>query len=72
MIDHLPPAAEPVQALIAEHYGIVCRFYTLSKQAYIGMSLFYGDDLDMMNFHNAYHGNMVPFLAEAISIVSDP
>jgi predicted PilT family ATPase len=30
-IDSLLPSAEPVQALIAEHYGIVSRFYKPSK-----------------------------------------
>lgn len=70
-LEVLPPSAEPVQALIAEHYGIVSRFYKPSKKAYIGMSLFYGEDQDMMNFHNGYHRNLVPFLAQAMSIYAE-
>ncbi|ATD59917.1 transcriptional regulator [Janthinobacterium svalbardensis] len=71
VIGVLLPSAEPVQALIAEHYRIVSRFYKPSKKAYIGMSLFYGEDQDMMKFHNGYHRNMVPFLAQAISIYAE-
>jgi len=70
-IDSLPPSAEPVQALIAEHYGIVSRFFKPSKEAYIGMSLFYGEDPKMRDFHSTYHPDMVPFMAEAISIYAD-
>ena len=71
LVDSLAPSAEPVQALIAEHYSIATRFYAPTKQAYIGLGLFYGDDPDMMKYHNAYHSNMVPFLAEAIAIYAD-
>lgn len=65
------PAAEPVQALIAEHYAIVSRFYTPSKKAYIGMGLFYGEDENMMNFHSGYHPQMVPFIAEAMAVYAE-
>jgi len=71
VIDSHLPSAEPVQALIAEHYGIVSRFFKPSKEAYIGMGLLYGEDQKMMAFHNAYHPNMVPFIAEAMSIYAD-
>lgn len=68
LIDQLPPCAPAVQALIAEHYSIATRFYTPSQQAYIGLGLFYDDDPDMKDYHNAYHRGMVTFLGEAISI----
>jgi hypothetical protein len=68
MIQIFPPSAPEIQSLIARHYGIVSRFYVPSKQAYIGMSLFYGENEDMKNFHNVYHPKMVEFLAEAMPI----
>ena len=71
LVDSLAPSAETVQALIAEHYSIATRFYTPTKEAYIGLGLFYGDNADMMKYHNAYHSNMVPFLAAAIAIYAD-
>lgn len=71
LIDQLPPSADAVQTLIADHYRIATRFYTPSKHAYIGLGLFYGDDDAMRNFHNAYHRDMVPFLAQAMSIYAE-
>lgn len=55
-----------VQTLVKEHFEIACRFYTPSKEAYIGMGLFYKDNEDMKNFHNSYHPNMVDYLGDAI------
>jgi hypothetical protein len=68
MMQYLPPSAPDIQLLIARHYGIVSQFYTPSKQAYIGMSLFYAENHDMRDFHNSYHPSMVKFLAEAMPI----
>lgn len=68
LVGHLPAGDAAVQALVAEHFGIVSRFYVPSKQAYIGMGLFYGENADMLNFHSSYHPGMVPFLAEAMAI----
>jgi len=56
-----------VQELIAQHFQIACRFYTPSKEAYIGMALFYEENADMKKFHNHYHPKLVEFLGNAIS-----
>lgn len=64
---HSQPASAPaVQALMAEHYAIVSRFYAPSRQAYMGMGLLYEENPDMKAFHSAYHPDMVPFLAQAM------
>ena len=39
-----------VQTLMKEHFEIACRFYTPSKEAYIGMGVFYKENEDMKNF----------------------
>ena len=57
-----------IQAVMAEHYEIVSRFFKPSQQAYVGMSLFYGENPDMKAFHESYHPELVPFLAQAMSI----
>ena len=63
------PASSPtIQAVMAEHYEIVSRFFQPSRQAYIGMSLFYGENPDMKAFHDSYHPGMVSFLAQAMAI----
>lgn len=66
------PAASPtIQAVMAEHYALVSRFFRPSRQAYIGMSLFYAEDPAMKAFHDAYDPGLVPFLAEAMAVYAD-
>jgi hypothetical protein len=57
-----------VQDIIAQHYAITSRFYLPSKEAYIGLSLFYDENTEMKSFHNAYHPKMVAFLGEAMYV----
>jgi hypothetical protein len=60
------PSAPHIQDLIAQHYAIACRFYVPSREAYIGMSLFYGENLEMRTFHNSYGPDLVAFLSQAM------
>ena len=68
LIDTLEPSSGPVQALIGQHYSIASRFYVPTRDAYIGMSLFYRENEAMAKFHNSYHPRMVDFLQAAIGI----
>jgi len=68
LIGRLGPESVEVQALIGRHYSLVSRFYVPSREAYIGMSLFYGENQAMKSFHDSHHISMVDFLAEAIPI----
>jgi hypothetical protein len=61
---HAADSAE-VQTLIAQHYDLASRFYTPSRQAYIG-NVFYGENIAMRDFHNAYHPHMVESLGDAM------
>jgi hypothetical protein len=67
LIDRFEASSEPVQTIMAQHYSIACRFYTPSRDAYIGMSLFYGENEAMAKFHNGYHPMMVSFLQSAMA-----
>ncbi|WP_428738799.1 TipAS antibiotic-recognition domain-containing protein [Sulfurimonas sp.] len=71
LIDTNKPEDEEVQKLMGKHYAIACKFYRPSKKAYIGMGLFYNDNEDMKNYHNAYHPKMVEFLIDAIHYYSE-
>ncbi|MHA7223980.1 TipAS antibiotic-recognition domain-containing protein [Arthrobacter sp. RHLT1-20] len=62
------PGSNEIQILIAAHFEIACRFYVPTARAYVGMALHYRENADMAAFHNAYHPDMVPFLADAMSI----
>ena len=66
LIDTSATTDSTVQELIAQHYQIASRFYTPSKEAYIGMALFYEENADMKKFHNQYHPRLVEFLGNAI------
>ncbi|MDT9002426.1 TipAS antibiotic-recognition domain-containing protein [Paucibacter sp. APW11] len=68
LVDQCNADSAEVQQLVGEHHAIACRFYLPSREAYIGMSLFYQDNADMRSFHNAYHPRMVEFLADAIFV----
>ena len=60
------PSSAEMQPLMERHYAIAKRFYPPSRDAYIGMALFYEENPDMKSFHNAYHPRMVEFLGEAM------
>lgn len=66
LMQRFSPSSPDIQAIMARHYALVSRFYAPSKQAYIGMSLFYQENQAMKDFHNGYAPNMVQFLAEAM------
>ena len=66
LIDANAPSSPAVQALMAKHFAIASRFYTPSRDAYVGTALFYADNADMKTFHNGYHPRMVEFLGEAV------
>ncbi|OOG41702.1 TipAS antibiotic-recognition domain-containing protein [Polaromonas sp. A23] len=68
LMQRLSPSSSEIQAVMARHYAVVSRFYAPSKQAYIGMSLFYQENQAMKDFHNGYTPNMVEFLAEAMPV----
>ena len=68
MLDRERPEAPEVQALMAQHYAIVSRFYAPSSKAYVGMALFYQENDGMRDFHNAYHPSMVEFLGDAVHV----
>lgn len=67
LVDTADPSSKEMQALIAEHYDIACRFYVPTARAYVGMALHYREDADMASFHEAYHPDMVAFIADAMS-----
>lgn len=66
LVDDALPSSSEIQSFMSHHYSIASRFYAPSREAYIGMGLFYRDNPDMKAFHNACHPKMVDFLGEAI------
>ncbi|WP_051740904.1 TipAS antibiotic-recognition domain-containing protein [Kitasatospora sp. MBT66] len=65
------PGDQEIQELVRRHFDIVCRFYVPSREAYVGMSLFYAEDEAMRALHDSYHPGMVDFLGAAIRVFAD-
>lgn len=68
LVDGSLPSSPEVQTFMSRHYSIAVRFYTPSREAYIGLGLFYQDNPDMKAYHNNFHPKMVDFLGEAIYV----
>ncbi|MFJ8692169.1 TipAS antibiotic-recognition domain-containing protein [Streptomyces roseolilacinus] len=67
-LDDSLPGDRHIQDLVRRHFEITCRFYTPTKEAYLGMALLYAEDAPMREFHNSYHPGMVGFLGEAMKV----
>ncbi|MFH9014376.1 TipAS antibiotic-recognition domain-containing protein [Streptomyces sp. NPDC017943] len=65
------PGDEQIQELTRRHFDIVSRFYTPSREAYVGMSLFYAEDEAMRAFHDSYHPELAGFLGAAIRVFAE-
>ena len=65
-IERAEPAGERLQALVDRHFELACRFYVPSKEAYIGMALFYTENAAMNDFHNSFHPRLVDVLGDAM------
>ena len=68
VVDGSLPSSPQAQAFILRHHAIAVRFYEPSREAYIGLGLFYQDNPDMRAYHNAFHPQMVDFLGEAMYV----
>lgn len=66
LVENSLPSSPKVQSFMSRHHSIAVRFYTPTREAYIGLGLFYQDNPDMRAYHNAFHPKMVDFLGEAI------
>ncbi|WP_248761251.1 TipAS antibiotic-recognition domain-containing protein [Pseudarthrobacter sp. SSS035] len=69
-LDTSDPMDAASQDLIRKHYNVACLFYTPSKEAYIGMALFYEENKELNAFHATYHPGLVAFLNVAIRAYS--
>ncbi|MCP9956588.1 MULTISPECIES: TipAS antibiotic-recognition domain-containing protein [Streptomyces] len=70
-LDDSLPTDPHIQELVGRHFEIASRFYTPSREAYVGMALLYAEDAPMREFHNSYHPRMVGFLGEAMEAYAE-
>ena len=67
-LDGARPEDDRAQELIEKHFEIASRFYSPTREAYIGMAMLYSEDAAIKEFHNAYHPQMVEFLGLAMRV----
>ncbi len=70
-LDGARPEDDRAQELIEKHFEIASRFYSPTREAYVGMAMLYSEDAAMKEFHNAYHPRMVEFLGLAMRVFAD-
>lgn len=64
----LEPRSDQVQALIQKHYQMTERFYSVSKDVYIGLAQLYCEHPDFRKFFDPHHPKLTDFIAEAMRI----
>ncbi|MGV9270096.1 TipAS antibiotic-recognition domain-containing protein [Kitasatospora sp. NPDC003701] len=70
-LDDSLPGDRQIQELVRRHFDITCRFYSPTREAYVGTALLYAEDDGMREFHNSYHPKMVEFLGGAMRVFAD-
>lgn len=64
----LGPRDDAVQALIEKHYQMIERFYTVSKDVYMGLAQLYCEHSDFRKWFENHHPKLVDFIAEAMRV----
>lgn len=62
----LDPESPEVQRIIERHFKLQNRFYTLTKEVYIGLTSLYAEHPDFAKFFDAYHPKMIDFIGKAM------
>jgi DNA-binding transcriptional MerR regulator len=66
----LGPRDDEVQAHIEQHFQMIGRFYTVTKDVYVGLSQLYCEHPDFRKFFDPFHPELVEFFAEAMRVYS--
>ena len=59
---------EDVQALVAEHFALIKRFYTPTAEMYAGLGRMYVEHPDFRKLYESYHPKLAEYLAEAMGV----
>lgn len=69
--NHLDPSDLAVQKIIRKHYQMTTKFWTPTKDSYIGLSQLYCAHPDFVKFYNDIHPQLLNFLMEAMKVFSE-
>ena len=62
----LAPDAPEVQVLVRKHYESITHYWIPDRERYIGLGEMYKEAPDFKKFYDAYHPDLVNFLAAAM------
>jgi hypothetical protein len=69
--ENLQVNSPEVQALVRQHFQMIERFYTPTKEVYIGLGQLYVEHPDFRKFYEAYHPELAQFMAQAMKVFAD-
>ncbi len=64
----ISPRSAEVQVLVHKHYQMTERFYTVSKDVYMGLAQLYCEHPGFKKFFVAHHPKLTEFIAEAMRV----
>lgn len=68
---NIEPTASEVQDLVRKHYHMIERYYTPSKESYIGLGQLYCDHPDFKKHYDSYHPQLAEFLAKGMKTFAE-
>jgi hypothetical protein len=65
------PGDDDVQAIIREHYEVVSRFYTPTRDIYAGLGEMYALHPEFRQLYDSYHPQLAEFIRDAMNLFAD-
>lgn len=63
-----PVEDSDVQNLVGSHFAVINRFWTPSRESYIGLGAMYCDHPEFRKLYDSYHPRLAEYLAEAMRV----
>jgi DNA-binding transcriptional MerR regulator len=65
------PDDDDVQAIVREHYEVISRFYTPTKDIYAGLGEMYVQHPEFRKLYDSYHPQLAEYIRDAMNIFAD-
>jgi MerR family transcriptional regulator, thiopeptide resistance regulator len=62
---------QDVQKIIRRHYGIIDRFWTPNRQAYIGLGQMYCEHADFRQLYDSFHPALAEYMSQAMKAFAE-
>lgn len=65
------PETAEVQSLVKRHFEVVSRFWTPTRESYIGLGQTYGEHPNFRKLYDGYHPKLAEFMAKAMNVFAE-